>query len=335
MDNVGAGFEDAKVLNKNPYLDESNLYSTIMGFVISDNSIIVYAIIAAMLIIVLALIFHSGFRKDMQSAEGEVNFAGLALKGIAPVLIFGLCLMALFKFKSEAPEINAELAIGHLKNDSQVQYITSAGGGGEEVELLVNTPQDKGTIIGKVELPSTQVQTKTVTEVTELGLEEMFDLANFYNISKKAKCGTYVFRMFEKREAEINDLAKEEQEKLALVIASLGETYYKEETKVDSLLGFIDALNNLSPKFKALRQAEFLYNVGIYTKDNEWRFKALEKYFEQYRYPALPDQSKKEALELYQFLSTTAKYRRQIAETIGNDNVVFLSNAIAEKTSAG
>jgi hypothetical protein len=306
-----------------------------MGFVISDNSIIVYAIIAAMLIIVLALIFHSGFRKDMQSAEGEVNFAGLALKGIAPVLIFGLCLMALFQFKNEAPEINAELAIGHLKNDSQVQYITSAGGGGEKVELLVNTPQDKGTVIGKVELPSIQVQTKTVTEVTELGLEEMFDLASFYNVSKKAKCGAYVFRMFEKRKAEINDLAKEEQEKLALVIASLGETYYKEEPKVDSLLGFVEELNNLSPKFKALRQAELLYNVGIYTKDNEWRFKALKKYFEQYSYPTLPDQSKKEALDLYNFLSVTAKYRGKIAETIGKGNVTYLNTASTEKTNAG
>ena len=124
-----------------------------MGFVISDNSIIVYAIIAAMLIIVLALIFHSGFRKDMQSAEGEVNFAGLALKGIAPVLIFGLCLIALFKFKSEVPEIDTTSAINHLKKETQDQYLTSAGGGGGKVELLVNTPEDQGTIIGEVELP--------------------------------------------------------------------------------------------------------------------------------------------------------------------------------------
>lgn len=302
-----------------------------MGFVISDNSIIVYAIIAAMLIIVLALIFHSGFRKDMQSAEGEVNFAGLALKGIAPVLIFGLCLVALFQFKSEAPEINAELAINHLKNDLQVAYVTSAGGGGEKVGLLVNTPQYKGTMIGQVELPKNQVEKETVTEVTELGMEEMFDLANFYSVSKKAKCGTYIFRMFEKRKAEINDLAKEDQEKLALVIASLGETYYKEEAKVDSLIGFVDALNNLSPKFKALRQAEFLYNVGIYTKDNEWRFKALKKYFEQYSYPTLPDQSKKEALDLYNFLSVTTKYRGQIVEAIGKGNVTYLNTASTEK----
>lgn len=308
-----------------------------MGFVISDNSIIVYAIIAAMLIIVLALIFHSGFRKDMQSAEGEVNFAGLALKGIAPVLIFGLCLIALFKFKSEVPEIDTASAINHLKKETQDQYLTSAGGGGEKVELLVNTQEDQGTIIGEVELPKPKAQTQvqTVSEVKELGLEEMFDLANFYSVSKKAKCGDYVFQLFNKRKAEINDLAKEDQEKLALVIAGLGETYYLETSKVDTLLGFIDALNNLSPKYKALRQAELLYNVGIYTKDNEWRFKALDKYFEQYLYANLPEQSKKEAQELYRFLSVTSKYRRQIAETIGKDNVDALNKVIEEKTNAG
>lgn len=303
-----------------------------MGFVISDNSIIVYAIIAAMLIIVLALIFHSDFRKDMQSAEGEVNFAGLALKGIAPVLIFGLCLVGLFKFKNEAPKIDVSSAINHLKLDKQDEYITTAGIGGKKVELLVRTKEDKGTIIGEVELPKNEVRTETITQVTALGLAEMFDLASFYSKNKKAKCGDYIFQIFSKPKVEIDDLSKEEQQQLALVIAGLGETYYREEGKVDALLASIDKLDNLSPKFKALRQAEFLYNVGAYGNDNEWRLKALTKYFEQHGYSNLPEQSKKEVIELYRFLSKKSKYRRQLADAIGGDNVDLLKEALAEES---
>ena len=266
---------------------------------LSTNSIIIYAIVIAMLGIVAALIFVPDFRKDMRASEGEASIAGMSVKGMAPIVLLGLCLIFLFLFKDDNPEITTEAAINQLSKDSEDAYSTTTASNDKKVSLLAkkNGSSGEGSIIGEIDLPAPE----KVTEFREkeLSLGEMYDMAIFYNKSKKAKSGEYIFKLFNVHGNKLNELDEGRQESLGLAIMQLGQTYYMNAEKVDSLVKFIGSLNNLTPKFKTLRQAEIYYGAGIPAKNDNWKLSGLQKYFAQHDYANLPKQSKIEARNLF------------------------------------
>ena len=280
-------------------------------FTIMDkDGIIIIAIVVAMLAIVFAFIFHKDFRQDLKASEGEMSFGGMNIKGVAPIVLLGLCLFALLSFKSTPME------------------------GGESKAIAGEAARDTVFVDG----PCPPADTIEVITKKDLSVEELYDLAfAFKQKTKNAKCETYVFRLFEKPNSEINDLGQSQQLDLALMMSEFSKSFRDSTTAEDKgkdYIDFIGKLGNVSDKNAikdiTLREAEIYYNMGSATDKYEWRLKALTKYFERHEYSDLPSQSKTEAMGLYEFLALNTRFRQQIEQAIGAKKVVSLNNAITQ-----